>query len=520
MKLSRTLPFLPLLPLLPLALALDGCMNVGPNYSLPQQALVNAPLANAPIEGADPALTSTGNVPAVWWKLYDDPVLNGLVDEALQSNSDLRVAAANLARSREALGVAQAQGGFSGQASALVERAQISAQQFLLTEKVPVVNEGDIGISVAYEIDLFGKLRRGVEAAQADTESVEAAGDLARITVVADVVRSYVEQCSAAEELRIAQQSLTLQKQRVDVSRRLRDAGRGNQTEVTRGQTQVDTLSADIPRYTARRKIAQYRLAALLARAPSDLPPAVLACDRLPQIRQPIPVGDGAALLKRRPDVREAERQLAASTARIGVATGALYPTVSIGASAGLTGILEDLGSAATARWGFGPLISWTFPANGARGRVREAQASSQVALAKFDGVVLTALRETETNLATYASDYARADSLRAALKSATESADETHRLYLAGRESFISDLDATRTLTSTKSQVAAAEGQVAIDQVNLFLALGGGWETDAQSAPGTAGAAAPHAAASAKAVPTGAKAVPTAATATGAKAP
>ncbi|MEW9582767.1 efflux transporter outer membrane subunit [Paraburkholderia sp. DGU8] len=508
MKLSRALPFLPLLPLLPLAVALGGCVNVGPDYSLPQQALVNAPLANAPIEGADPTLTSTGNVPAVWWKLYDDPVLNGLVDEALQSNTDLRVAAANLARSREALGVAQAQGGFSGKASAQVERAQESAEQFLLTEKIPVVNEGDIGISVAYEIDLFGKLRRGVEAAAADTESVQAAGDLAKITVVADVVRSYVEQCSAAEELRIAQQSLALQKQRVDVSRRLRDAGRGNQTEVTRGQTQVDTLSADIPRYTARRKIAQYRLAALLSRAPSDLPPAVLACDRLPQIRQPIPVGDGAALLKRRPDVREAERQLAASTARIGVATGALYPTVSIGASAGLTGVLEDLGTAATARWGFGPLISWTFPANGARGRVREAQASSQVALARFDGVVLTALRETETDLATYASDYARADALRAALKSATESADETHRLYRAGRESFISDLDATRTLTSTRSQVAAAEGQVAIDQVNLFLALGGGWETDAAS---THGAATPDVAVPGKAMPGAATASATA---------
>jgi NodT family efflux transporter outer membrane factor (OMF) lipoprotein len=496
MKLSRALP---LLPLLPLAVALDGCMNVGPNYALPQQALVNAPLANAPIEGADTALTTRRNVPPVWWKLYDDPVLNGLVDQALQSNTDLRVAAANLARSREALGVAQAQGGFSGKASAVIERAQESAEQYLLTEKLPVVNEGDIGINVSYEIDLFGKLRRGVEAAQADSESVQAAADLARITVVADVVRSYVEQCSAAEELRIAQQSLTLQKQRVDVSRRLRDAGRGNQPDVTRGQTQVDTLSADIPRYTARRKIAQYRLAALLARAPSDLPPAVLTCDRLPQIRQPIPIGDGAALLKRRPDVREAERQLAASTARIGVATGALYPTVSIGASAGLTGILEDLGTSPTARWGFGPLISWTFPANGARGRVREAQASSQVALAKFDGVVLTALRETETSLATYASDYARADALRAAVKSAAESADETHRLYLAGRESFISDLDATRTLTSTKSQAAAAEGQVAIDQVNLFLALGGGWEIDPQSASGSS---TPAFAASVKAAP------------------
>ncbi|NPT53106.1 efflux transporter outer membrane subunit [Paraburkholderia elongata] len=511
MKMSRALPLLSLLPLLPLAVALNGCMNVGPNYSLPKQALVNAPLANAPIEGADAKLTTRQNVPAVWWKLYDDPVLNSLVDEALQSNTDLRVAAANLARSREALGVAQAQGGFSGKSSVLLERAQESAEQYLLTQKLPVVNEGDIGISISYEIDLFGKLRRGVEAASADTESVQAAGDLARITVVADVVRSYVEQCSAAEELRIAQQSLALQKERVDVSRRLRDAGRGNQTEVTRGQTQVDTLAADIPRYTARRQIAQYRLAALLARAPSDLPPAVLACSKLPQIRQPIPVGDGAALLKRRPDVREAERQLAASTARIGVATGALYPTVSIGASTGLTGILEDLGTSPTARWAFGPLISWTFPTNGARGRVREAEASSYVALAKFDGVVLTALRETETSLATYASDYARADALRAALKSATESADETHRLYRAGRESFISDLDATRTLTSTKSQVAAAEGQVAIDQVNLFLALGGGWETDAQTAVGAAvsNAATPAAAAPVKPVPTAATKAP-----------
>ena len=518
MKPSRSLPMLPrlpllplwpLLPLLPLAIALNGCTTVGPNYSLPQQALINAPLANAPIEGSDTALTSQRAVPAVWWKLYDDPVLNGLVDDALQSNTDLRVAAANLARSREALGVAQAQGGFSGKASAAVERAQESAEQYLLFEKLPVANEGDFGISISYEFDLFGKLRRGVEAAQADTESVQAAGDLARITVVADVVRSYVEECSAAEELRIAQQSLALQKQRVDVSRRLRDAGRGNQPDVTRGQTQVDTLSADIPRYTARRKIAQYRLAALLARAPSNLPPAVLACDRLPQIRQPIPVGDGAALLKRRPDVREAERQLAASTARIGVATGALYPTISFGASAGYTGILEDIPTLPTARWAFGPLINWNFPTNGARGRVREAEASSNVALAKFDGVVLTALRETETNLATYASDYARAESLRAALKSASESADETHRLYRAGRESFISDLDATRTLTSTKSQVAAAEGQVAIDQVNLFLALGGGWETDAQGAVGaatpgnTAGTAATTTATSANAVPT-----------------
>jgi NodT family efflux transporter outer membrane factor (OMF) lipoprotein len=427
-----------------------------------------------------------------WWRLYDDPVLDDLVQQAMASNTDLRVAAANLGRSRAALSVAQEQGGFSGGTSAAFKRAQESAEQYLLTEKLPVMNEGDVGINISYEIDLFGVIRRGVEAARADSDATQAAADLARITVVADVVRAYVQNCSAAEELGIAQRSLDLQRQRVSVSRRLQQAGRGNVPDVTSGQTQVATLLANIPVFTARRKIAQYQLATLLARAPADLPKGVFACSKTPTIEQPLPVGDGAALLRRRPDVREAERKLAASTARIGVATGALYPTVSIGASAGLTGILEDLGTQPTARWGFGPLISWTFPVNGARGRIREAQYGADAALAQFDGVVLKALRETQSSLATYAADYTRADALRAAQKSAAESADQTHRFYVAGRESFIADLDATRTLTSTNAQLAAAEGQVALDQVNLFLALGGGWEMNpAAAAPVAASAGA-----------------------------
>ncbi|MGN4078154.1 TolC family protein, partial [Burkholderia gladioli] len=228
-----------------------ACSTVGPNYRLPKQALVNAPLANAPLDGAGDgsSLVSHGAVPANWWRLYDDPVLDGLVQLALQSNTDLRVAAANLARSRAALDVANAQGGFSGGFAGGAQRAQESAEQYLLTEKLPVVNEGAFNINVSYEFDLFGKLKRGVEAARADTDAVKAAGDLARITVVADVVRAYVESCSAAEELEIAKQSLALQQQRVSLSRRLRDAGRGSQTDVTTGTTQVRTLAADIPRF-------------------------------------------------------------------------------------------------------------------------------------------------------------------------------------------------------------------------------------------------------------------------------
>ncbi|MEK6349340.1 MAG: efflux transporter outer membrane subunit [Burkholderia sp.] len=463
------------------ALVLAACTTVGPNYQVPKTALVNAPLADAPLDGAgsDSALVSHGSVPAKWWRLYDDPVLDGLVEQALQSNTNLRVAAANLARSRATLAEANSQGGFSGSFEGAAQRAQESAEQYLLTEKLPVVNEGAFNVNVSYEFDLFGKLRRGVEAARADTDAVKAAGDLARITVVADVVRAYVESCSAGEELEIAKHSLDLQQQRVTLSKRLRDAGRGSQTAVTQGTTQVRTLAADIPRFEGRRKIAQYQLAALLAQSPASLPPGVLTCNALPRLKQPIPVGDGAALLRRRPDVREAERKLAGATARIGVAMGAMYPTVSIGASVGSTGIFGDLLGPTTNRWSFGPLINWTFPANGQRARVQEAEAATGGALAQFDGVVLNALRETQSSLAAYAADTQRADALRTAYQSARDSADETHRMYGAGRESFLSDLDATRTLTSVHAQVAAAEGQVAADQVRLFLALGGGWEND-----------------------------------------
>jgi len=463
--------------LAPMALALGACMTVGPDYKLPKDALVNAPLAQGPLAGAQNAPVAAGDLPADWWRLYDDPVLDSLVQNALKSNTRLREAAANIERSSAVVEAARAAGGFTASTSAMFERAQESGEQYLLYSKLPVANEGVLGLNVSYELDLFGKLRRGVEAARADDEAAQAAADLARITVVAGVVQAYVESCAAGDELAIAQQSLRLQRERVRLSQRLRDVGRGDQPEVTRGVTQAQTIAADIPRLVGRQRAAQYQLAMLLAVAPASLPPAVQTCSRLPQLTQPIPVGDGATLLKRRPDVREAERQLAAATARIGVATAALYPSISLGASAGSVGVAADLFQPDTNRWSIGPLISWSFPINGQRQRVSEAQASTRGALAHFDGVVLNALRETQTNLASYAADAQHVEALRAAFASAQESANETHRLYAAGRESFLADLDATRTLTSLRAQVAAAEGQEALDQVKLFLSLGGGWE-------------------------------------------
>jgi NodT family efflux transporter outer membrane factor (OMF) lipoprotein len=493
-----TAPFLRrALWLVPPLLTLAACTTVGPDYHLPKQALIKQPLAAQRLveKDSDPSATrgigeaaSADDVPDQWWRLYDDPALDQLVKEALASNTNLRVAAGNLARARAVLGVAQAQGGFSESASATVERAQQAGEAFLLTEKLPVANQGDIGLSVNYQFDLFGTLKRGVEAAGDNYEATRAAGDVARITVVADVVRAYLEGCSATEEEDIAKKSIALQDQSVTLARRLRDAGRGNQPNVTRSVTQAQTLRAELPGFAARRRIARYQLAALLARSPDDLPPVIEACRATPRIATPLPVGDGAALLRRRPDVREAERRLAAATANIGVAIGELYPTVSFGASAGVTGIAGDLGNQSTQRWAIGPLISWTFPGNGVHARIRGARAGADVALAQFDGVVLTALRETQSRLATYAGDLGRLDALYDAQRSANESYEQTHRFFTAGRESFLSDLDASRTLTNVNAQVSAAESKVAQDQVNVFLALGGGWQTadekDVQAVP------------------------------------
>ncbi len=417
-------------------------------------------------------------VPGDWWRLYQDPRLEELVRQALASNTDLRVAAANLSRARYQVEEAESAGGWSGGVKLGAQRLQESGEAFLLPEKVPVANVGDIAFTTSYQFDLFGTLQRGIEAAKASADATQAASDTARITVVADVVRAYTQVCAANEEREIAEHSLDLQGQSTALIQRLRDAGRGDETQVTRSQTQFKSLRADMPRYEASRQAGLFRLSMLLAKPVDQLPAGTGSCNELPKIAQLLPVGDGATLLKRRPDVRQAERRLAAATAEIGVATGQLYPDISIGATVGTVGLLDHLGQSQTNRWGFGPLLTWTVPSNGARARVREAEAETQGALAHFDGVVLNAIRETQTGLAQYSALLQRRDALADARQSAQQAADQTHRFFQAGRASFLADLQATRTYTDVLAQLASANTQVAMSQIDLFLALGGGWES------------------------------------------
>ena len=469
--------------LLSLGLSLGACQMVGPDYKVPDNAAVQRSDLQAPLrQDADNVVSAP--VPNDWWQLYRDPRLNQLVREALTANTDLRVAAANIAKARAQVETAQAQGGFNGGVKLAGQRLQESGEAFLQPDKVPVANIGEAILSVSYQFDLWGTLKRGVEAAEANADAVQAAADTARITLVADVVKAYTQVCSANEEYHIARESLDLQQQGVTLTQRLRDAGRGDETQVTRSQTQFKSLRAELPRFQAEREAGLYTLSMLLAKPLEQLPSGTANCAELPQLAQRIPVGDGAALLKRRPDVRQAERQLAAATAGIGVATGQLYPDISIGAQVGTIGILDNLGKPATNRWGFGPMLSWTIPTNGTRARIREAEASTQAALAHFDGVVLNAIREAQTRLSQYSALLDRRDALAEAEHSAKEAAEQTHRFYQAGRESFLADLQASRTYTDMRGQLAASNTQVAMGQVGLFLALGGGWQGSRQEPP------------------------------------
>lgn len=458
-------------------LVLTACTTVGPNYKLPDEAKINASTAQGAFLGATSKAVSQDPVPAGWWKLYDDPVLNSLVEEALAANTDLRVAAANLARARAIAGEADDAGGFKVGASAAAMHARESGEQFLRAEPLPVENLADVGLKVSYQVDLVGRLKRAAEAAHADEEASQAALDLARVSVAADVARAYVEACANGHELAVAQRSVDLQARSLMVTRKLVKAGRGTAVDITRAQAQLDLSRASLPTFQSRRRAALYKLATLTGKPPAEFPKAVEACVVPPTLARPIPVGDGAALLKRRPDVRQAERTLAGATARIGVATAALYPSITLGAGAGSTGLLADIGTAPANRWGLTSLISWTLPGEGERARIRQAEAGADGAFARFDGVVLTALRETETSLDAYAHDLQRQAALRAARDQAQLAESQAQRLYRAGRSPYLAGLDALRTLTVAEAQLAAADGQVATDQVNLFLALGGGWE-------------------------------------------
>ena len=457
------------------ALLLAGCTTAGPNYTLPDPAVVNRPSAQGAFDSGKEKRFADVPLPDHWWQLYGDTRLDGFVAEGLAANADLRVADANLRRADAVVAEVAAGRTLS---TALGGGASLSRPAGT-GGSLPGTVGYDVGLSLAYPLDLAGRIRRAIEAAQGDAEAVAAARDNVRVTVAAEIARSYAAACTANMVLAANNRVLALQRQTLGVTQRLQRGGRGTAFDVTRAQSAVDQSAALVPSTIATRTAALYRLATLMGRAPADYPKDVASCATAPTMRKPLPIGDGAGLIARRPDIRAAERSLAAATARIGVATANLYPQVSLGGSVGLTGPLSAFGSGDAFHVGLGPLISWSFPNRPiVRAQIAQAGAAADAALAQFDSTTLEALRQTETALSAYAREADRNAALARAQASAARAASQAGTLYRFGRTDFLALLSAQAALTTAQANLAASNALLVDRQVDVFKALGGGWQS------------------------------------------
>ena len=453
-----------------------GC-TVGPNY----HPAPTPPGSQAPLVSVSASAETAAEPPDDWWRLYHDPTLDQLLDEAFRANTDLRVAEANLQASRAVLeGARDARfPQTNAEVTAIRGRDAITDEILALTGRSSQnIWVDEAVLSVGYELDYLGRVRRSIEAARADTDAVLAAHDSVKITVAAETARAYAQICALGEELEVARRSADIVGREADITVRRNEAGAGSEFDVVRSQGLVAQVRASIPPLEGQRRSALFQLAALLGRTPSMAPAEVTTCVTPPHLTNLIPVGDGATLLKRRPDVRQADRRMAAATARIGVATADLYPKVTLKGLYGVvTAELNQFTAPNSRTWGLGPSITWTFPnMAGPRARVRAAKASAAAALAGFDSVVLQALKETEQALATYGSELDRRQALSEAQAKAHRAFDMAHDQFLAGSLSNLDLLTTEQSLVAADAAVASSDAALIQDQIAVFRALGGGW--------------------------------------------
>ncbi|MBB5771403.1 NodT family efflux transporter outer membrane factor (OMF) lipoprotein [Brevundimonas vesicularis] len=477
---NKTLSFLTAAAQLTASGALLTACAVGPK----------APVADLPVAGtgafvgsASPTV-STAAARDDWWRLYEDPTLDALIQQAFAENNQLEAAFANLRAVRASLSEARVGRFPTTTTSAQAQRSRASAatvQGLPAGQDAPEIDTYDVGVQAAYEVDLFGRVESTIRAARADARAAEAALATVQVTVAAETTRAYADTCSANAQIAVAERTLELQRNTANLTQTLLDGGAGTGLDVASARAALAQTAATLPTLRAARNEALFRLATLTGRTPAEASQAAAACVRPPQLNQPIPVGDGAALLARRPDVRQAEAELAAAAARVNVATANLFPQISLGGSFGSTALDSGgLGDDQNFRFSFGPLISWSFPnVFAARAQIKAAGARSDAALANFDQTVLTALQETETALSNYANELDRRAALTEARDQAARAADLSRLRFNAGADSFLLVLDAERTQASADAALAQSDALVTTYQIALFRALAGGWQAD-----------------------------------------
>ena len=454
--------------LLAAAIALSACA-VGPDYRAPD-------VAPAHIERAAATGFDQSRFQAAWWRQFDDPTLDALVGEALSENRELRIAFARLRAARSIRDDVTNDRFPTVTAGAGAEYGE--AQQPGFGEERSSIERYDLGLDMAWELDLFGRVQRRIEASEAQSEAAEAELYQLQVSLIAELVDAYGQLRGAQLRERIARENLENQRNSHRLTEQLRDAGVGNELDVLRADARLAATQASLPQLQAQQTRATNRIATLLGQRADKLS-VDLTPRELPAIAKALPIGDPTELLRRRPDILAAERQLAAATANVGVATADLFPRVSLSGFLGfIAGRGSQLGSSAAQAWGVAPSITWAaFDMGSVRARLRGAEADAEGALASYEQQVLLALEESENAF----SDYSRAqERLLALLRQSGASraaAEQAAIRYREGTVDFLVLLDAERERLAAEDAQAQAEVEVYRGVVGLYKALGGGWQ-------------------------------------------
>jgi outer membrane protein, multidrug efflux system len=464
-----------------LAAALAGCA-VGPEYVKPATAVAPQFTGAQPVAGAAPGAVpgpySGEETQAKFWTQFGDATLDGLVDEALAANHDLRIALGHLVEARAVRREAQFDLAPTVTASGGYTRERLSAAESLFNQPIDA-HFYDAGFDAFWELDFFGRVRRGVQAQSAQVQGAEASLRDAQVSVTAEVARTYFELRGEQTQLAVARRNVDNERETLQLTQQRLDAGRSTELDTSRAQAQLSATLATIGPLQAAIARSIHRLAVLTGREPNALNPLLEPARELPDLPRITAVGDPGALLRRRPDIRVAERQLAASTALVGVAMGDLFPKVTFTGSFSYSAPeLGSLGEVSSRGYVVGPSISWAaFDLGRVRAQIAGSRARADVALAGYEQSVLRALEETEDALVTHARTR---DSLQDAAEAAVASrtAARLARIrYEGGLVDFLEVLDAERTQLSAEDRLAQSRTDAATSLIAVYKALGGGWE-------------------------------------------
>ncbi|WP_213663392.1 efflux transporter outer membrane subunit [Stutzerimonas stutzeri] len=451
-----------------LTLALSACA-VGPDYRAPQPE-------PARISHAASGDYDRSRFEAAWWQQFEDPTLDALVSKSLAENRELRIAYARLQAARA---IRDDIGNDRLPTVTAGARADIGkAQQPGVTERRVNSERYDLGLDMIWELDLFGRIQRSLEASEAQADVAEAELYQLQVSLIAELVDAYGQFRGAQLRERIARDNLANQRNSHELTEQLRDAGMGSELDVLRADARLAATEASLPQLQAQQTRARNRIATLLGQRADQLS-VDLAPRELPAIAKALPIGDPGELLRRRPDIRAAERQLAAATANVGVVTADLFPRVSVSGFLGfIAGRGSQIGSSSAQAWGVAPSISWAaFDLGSVRARLRGAEADADGALASYEQQVLLALEESENAFSDYARAQERQLSLLRQSTASRAAAQQAAIRYREGTVDFLVLLDAERERLAAEDAQAQAEIEVYRGIVALYKALGGGWQ-------------------------------------------